>query len=125
MEIRVANESEKKLMDYICEYLGDSGVDLLEEHDEYKDTPDGITSDAYRFVQRLFCNTKVIVGENIGAVEVEDDICTGTCCVCGEELEGTFDGDDVTYEEYLDYIKKSQDGEVYCEKCWRKETGNA
>ena len=29
MEIRVANESEKKLMDYICEYLGDSGVDLL------------------------------------------------------------------------------------------------
>ena len=118
MEVRVANESEKKLMDYICEYLGDSGVDLLEEHDEYKDTPDGITSDAYRFVQQMFCHPKVIINENIMAVEVEDDVCTGFCCACGEEVEGTFDGSDVTYEEYLDYIRKSQDSELYCEKCW-------
>ena len=70
MEVRVANESEKKLMDYICEYLGDSGVDLLEEHDEYKDTPDGITSDAYRFVQRLFWNPRVTVDKNVRPVEV-------------------------------------------------------
>ena len=70
MEIRVANESEKELMEYICEYLGDSGVDILEEHDEYKGTSDGITSDAYRSVQRLFWNTKVIVGENVRPMEV-------------------------------------------------------
>ena len=60
----------KKLMDYICEYLGDSGVDLLEEHDEYKGTPDGITSDAYRLVQRLFWNTKVTVDKNVRPMEV-------------------------------------------------------
>lgn len=118
MEIRVANESEKDLINYLCEYLGDCGVDILEEHDEYKNTPDGITSDAYKFVQQLFCNPKVLIDENIRSAEVEDDVCTGVCCVCGKELEGTFDGSDVTYEEYLDYIKKSQDGELYCEKCW-------
>ena len=68
MEVRVANESEKKLMDYICEYLGDCGIDIPEEYDEYKDTPYGITSDAYRFVQRLFWNTKVIVDKNVRAI---------------------------------------------------------
>ena len=71
MEIRVANESEKKLMDYICEYLGDSGVDLFEEHDEYKGTPNGITSDAYRLVQRLCLYPMVTVDKNVRPVEVK------------------------------------------------------
>ena len=71
MEIRVANESEKELVDYICEYLGDSGVDILEEHDEYKGTPDGITSFSYRFVQRLFCYPRVTVDKNVRPVEVK------------------------------------------------------
>ena len=118
MEIRVANESEKELMDYICEYLRDFGIDILEERDEYKDTSDGITSDAYRFVQQMFCHPKVVIDENIRVAKVEDDICTGTCCICGTELEGTDDGSDVSYDEYLDYIRASKDGELYCEKCW-------
>lgn len=118
MKIVVANESERKLVEYTCEYLSDSGIELLEQNDEFKNTPDGLIDGSYEFLCQMFTNPKIIVDKDIYPTVLEDSICIGVCGVCGEPLEGTFDGNDVTYDEYLDYINKSMNGELYCERCW-------
>ena len=122
MEIRVSSESEKKLVEKFLSYLGDSGVETLQADDHDPKYSTGITDDEYEFIR---CNMpRVVVDTKEYPMMYDDYICKGNCHICGTELEGTDDGSDVSYDEYLDYIRASKDGELYCEKCWRKETGN-
>lgn len=118
MVILVNNEKEKGLLEYFCDYLGDCGLDILEEKDE--EIGKDFSSEDYRFLSNEFVSPKILVDPKVYPLTTQDDVCIGHCATCGQYIQGTIDGGDVTYEEYLEHKEKDDNGQLYCEDCWNK-----
>jgi hypothetical protein len=121
MKIIVESEAEKELMGRFLEVINSCDVISSEIQAVDKSFPEEqlVNSVEYDFIEEGFFRCKIEVGKT-APMEQEDTVITGTCIVCGCETEGTVDGDDISYEEYLEYEKQRDTWK--CENCLNKES---
>ncbi len=113
MKIIVSTESEKKLVKRFIDELRDSCV--LENINE-EGTEIIIDDNEIEFVSNGLYEAVVEVGKT-NSLYHDDDIIRGVCVICGTETHGTLDGDDVDYDEYLEYNTEEVRKTWKCSDC--------
>lgn len=117
MKIIVSSKAEKELMQKFIEIINDCCcIEDIEEDDNDTSEVPVISHDEYRFIENGFNNCKVEVNESIQSMTQEHHIVGGTCQVCRQEISGMTDGEDITYDEYLEIMSEK----MICEDCIKK-----
>ncbi|WP_110955739.1 hypothetical protein [Anaerosinus massiliensis] len=107
MKIIVSSEAEKELMQRFIEFFNDcEAVEHIEKLDNESKGNAALSYEEYRFIENGIYNCKVEVDESVYPLTHEHDIISGICSKCGEKTEGTYDHNDVSYAEYLEYNSK-------------------
>jgi hypothetical protein len=123
MKILVNNDKEKELVKRFLIAMRElDGIDGIVELDEK--TADGddlyFQADDRLFLEDAINNAKVEVNEKVYPLCVEHYHVTGTCVDCGTQTEGTVDGEDISYEDYLEMTSPERLKEWKCESCQNK-----
>lgn len=124
MKIIVRNEAEKDLINRLASLLSEGSLEVVESDDERfaKDSGEDqlITSEEYRFLNNAFTNVTFGIDEREAPMELENDIISGVCVVCGTHTEGVIDGGDVEYQEYARLTNDKEKIEWKCETCFNR-----
>ena len=124
MKIIVNNESEQKLLRRFLDLMHD--LDGVEEMSKIDDEFDDANESTYLeggdalFLERAVLEAKVVIDNSESPICIEHDNLQGTCAVCGTATDGTIDGDDISYDEWLDYHSESGLKQWKCEGCLNK-----
>lgn len=121
MKIIVNNDSEKKLLRRFLDAMHDlDGIEALTKMDgEYDDKP-CLEGDDELFLRQAIYEATVVVDDTVPQICVEHWNLQGACVVCGGATDGTIDGDDISYDEWLDYTSESGRKSWKCEGCYGK-----
>jgi len=122
MKIIVSSEKEKELMERFIEQIYDGDLlptwfskDLDEAIKHYGN--EAIDSTDADFITNGFREAALFVGPTI-EFQQEDNILNGTCHKCNSYVEGTEDGDPISYDDYLEWQIKISENELECIKCY-------
>ncbi len=120
MKTIVSSEAEKELIRRFIEVVND--LDRIKdiENVDSNTKQQSISSDEYRFIENGFLNCKIEIDNVLHPITQDNDIITGTCSECGVETEGTYDQNDVSYDDYLGYNTKESQKDWLCEECEEK-----
>lgn len=115
MKIIVATELEKTLIEKFIDQ-----VNLGEQLDQLEDVEnDGLDSVEITIIENGFLEAKVELGKT-DEMSIDDSHLFGTCTTCGAHTEGTIDGDDITYDDWIAYNLKESLATWECESCINK-----
>lgn len=124
MKIIVANEQEKALIKRFLKAMKElDGVDTIVELDTETASGDEqyFEGDDRIFLEDAISYAVVEVDETVSDICVEHHHLTGTCSVCGTQTEGTEDGDDISYADYLEMTSPEAMKEWKCYECWQQD----
>ena len=120
MKILVNNEKEQDLVRRFLKSMRELDMisELLDRDQDCK--TEFLNSDESHFFDDMLLNACVEIDPSVAELFAEHHILTGTCAVCGQETEGTIDGNDISYSDYLDSQSLEIQGDWRCESCWGK-----
>ncbi|EIW20731.1 MULTISPECIES: hypothetical protein [Pelosinus] len=122
MKIIVNSENEKKLLERFFEAMHD--LDMVEELNEIdqKTCGDDTYLDSYDeiFLRQAICDVSVMVDSSVQEIYVEHYNLQGKCVDCGIITEGTIDGEDISYDEWMDKTSDESVKSWKCESCFNK-----
>lgn len=125
MKIIVNNEKEKEIIERFLSALEEHMLDVIRiEDDKYaSDNNDEayLLPEMYDFLLDGIVNCKIECDEKVSEMYTEHYNITGKCVECEKNTEGTFDGNDVSYLEYLEYYDTKSINSWKCETCYFKE----
>lgn len=125
MKIIVQNESEKKLIQRFLDAMHD--LDMIDELSavdvKFDDEDQYLLGDDEMFLKKAIFESTVSIDANEPQICVEHHNLTGVCAVCGGATDGTIDGDDIPYSEWLDYNSEEGLKSWKCESCLNKVDG--
>lgn len=124
MQITVNSEAEKQLLDRFLEFLNDEGFGVIEDYDHVesiKHKEDSqFSSDEYQFLLNGLYYAKVIVNDRVDPMCIEHHVITGVCVKCETVTDGTIDGEDIPYHDYVEMMSPEAVKSWKCETCWYK-----
>jgi|GEM_PF-4334120 len=124
MKIIVQNSREKKLIEDFKVQLEDSNIlltyfnGIFEENEKYY-LQDTIDYNESMYIESALINCEVIVDENVEEMMQEHDIINGVCKECGKSMEGTIDGDPISYYEFVDWQSWLTSDKALCFDCMK------
>lgn len=128
VKIIVQNEKEKDLINKFLDMMINGVLDQVSEIDYKQSIEDGenpfLNSDEYLFLDNGFYWSDIIVNDTEKPMIIHPSNITGECVGCGSNTEGTLDGYDIDYEEYLKLNSKEVRENWLCENCMVKENVN-
>jgi hypothetical protein len=129
MKIIVSSKQEKDLIKRFLTAMREmDGIDTIISLDaEVADGEDEFyfKTDDEKFLEDAINSAKIEIDEKIYPLCIEHYQITGTCVICGTQTEGTIDGEDVSYDDYLDMMSPQHLKEWKCESCLEKERRDA
>jgi hypothetical protein len=118
MKIIVSSEAEKELIKRFLSAMYD--LDIIDELVKIdNDCGDGDTylkSGDALFLREAMNDAAIVVGD-ASPLYVEHYNLTGTCVNCGTVTEGTTDGDDISYDDWLEQTSDERMKNWKCETC--------
>lgn len=110
MKIIVASEDEKKLIKIFIDELISS--EILEEL-----ISDRISNSDIHFIENGYVEAKIEIGET-NPLYIEEDNVIGICVKCGIKTNGSANGEDVSYEEWVEMNTKESKDNWMCLECF-------
>jgi hypothetical protein len=122
MNIIVHDDNEKKLLERFIDVINScDGIDSITELDSSLGDDCILENGDDLFLTDAFNNAKVEIDKNEYPLCIEHYQITGTCTECGAQTEGTVDGEDVGYSDYLEVMSTENIKTWKCESCINKE----
>jgi len=118
MRIIVNNKKEEELVERFLTLAHDYNlIDELEDIDKECCEQSMLEGDTI-FLESAICDALVMVEPDVPPICIDSDSVDGVCVTCGALTNGTFNGEEMSYEDYLDM--KSSDSNWQCEECYNK-----
>jgi hypothetical protein len=124
MKIIVSSELEKGLVKRFLTAMRDLDmVDELAKSDTECET-EYLESDDQYFIEDMISNAKIEIDEKVQPLYIENYHITGTCTKCGTFTEGTVDGEDISYDDWMDQTSEEAQKTWLCEDCMNREAND-